>query len=64
MTNSSKLSLSTGATSPANEAIIQIALRLAKLHARPVHVGQFINEDTGETKPAFFLSKSSETSDA
>lgn len=38
-----------------NEAVVRRAKEIALEHACAVHVGRFVDEDTGERSPTFFL---------
>lgn len=55
MTNKSAPTVTACAAYRSNEAAMRLAKTLAAEHGCAVHVGRYVNEDTGETSPAFFL---------
>ena len=55
MTNKNASRVSAGTTYRSDEAAIHRAEELAAKHKCSVHVGVFRYEDTGETRPFFFL---------
>ena len=57
MTDKRASGVSACAAYRSDAAVIGLAHDLATKHVRAVHVGKFVNEDTGATSPAFFLGR-------